>query len=335
MSRFIFCWFLISLLSPSSISAEDKINGINYVAERTHIDENGFSGIKRINAEWVSWIPYAYCDVNTGQISFNTPRQWNGETIRGTERAIHLAREKDLKVMLKPHVWLSDHSYTGDLSLNHSQWLIWQAGYKKYILAFAELAEKHNVAMFCIGTEQFSSIEHAPGFWRHLIEEVRDVYDGQLTYAANWDTYRECPFWNELDLIGVDAYFPLSPKKRPSVSHLLNQWEEWQDELASEANKYNKKVLFTEFGYRKAERATHQPWLHETDATYCETCQVKALKALFEVFWDEEWFAGGFLWKWYEQGKSITYQPRTSFYIQGTEAESVVEKMFRRYSSDQ
>ncbi len=325
---------MLLLLGSPSVLADGKINGINYVAERTPIDQDGFHDIKRINAEWVSWIPYAYCDVKTGKISFNTSWQWGGETISGTEHAIRLARERGLKVMLKPHVWLSDHSYTGDLTLNHIQWQIWQAGYKKYILTFAELAEKHDVELFCIGTEQFTSIEHAPAFWHHLIKEVRKVYDGQLTYAANWDTYQQCPFWDELDMIGVDAYFPLTAKQRPTVNHLLTKWEKWEKELDSFAHQYNKKIVFTEFGYRKAKKATHKPWLHDSDEDYCESCQVRALRAIFETFWDQEWFAGGFLWKWYEEGKSIDHQSSTSFFIQNTKAEKVVKKRFERYSDE-
>jgi hypothetical protein len=40
--------------------------------------------------------------------------------------------------------------------------------------------------------------------------EIRKIYTGKLTYAANWDDFDKVPFWKELDYIGIDAYFPLS-----------------------------------------------------------------------------------------------------------------------------
>ena len=50
--------------------------------------------------------------------------------------------------------------------------------------------------------------------WDELIAAVRTVYSGELTYAANFDQYRAVGFWPGLDLIGINAYFPL--RARPS-----------------------------------------------------------------------------------------------------------------------
>ena len=46
-------------------------------------------------------------------------------------------------------------------------------------------------------------------YWIELIQKVRAVYQGQLTYAANYDNYQEVDFWEHLDFIGINAYFPL------------------------------------------------------------------------------------------------------------------------------
>ena len=45
--------------------------------------------------------------------------------------------------------------------------------------------------------------------WWELIANIRQSYSGQLTYAANFDNYQEVYFWDQLDLIGINAYFPL------------------------------------------------------------------------------------------------------------------------------
>lgn len=46
--------------------------------------------------------------------------------------------------------------------------------------------------------------------WRALIAAVRGVYRGPLSYAANFDQVDEVGFWDALDAIGVNAYYPLS-----------------------------------------------------------------------------------------------------------------------------
>ena len=45
--------------------------------------------------------------------------------------------------------------------------------------------------------------------WRKLIRKTRSLYQGQLTYAANFDQYHEVSFWDALDFMGVNAYFSL------------------------------------------------------------------------------------------------------------------------------
>ena len=47
-------------------------------------------------------------------------------------------------------------------------------------------------------------------YWRELIVNIRDVYVGPMSYAANFDQFQEVGFWDALDVVGVNAYFPLS-----------------------------------------------------------------------------------------------------------------------------
>jgi len=46
--------------------------------------------------------------------------------------------------------------------------------------------------------------------WRDVAAAVRTVYPGPISYAANFDQVDEVGFWDALDAIGVNAYFPLS-----------------------------------------------------------------------------------------------------------------------------
>jgi Glycoside Hydrolase Family 113 len=325
-----FC-LIILLLLFSVYARSQKINGVNFVAEKTTISDNGFDHLTKINSNWVAWIPYAFCDVKTGHLHKDTKWQWQGETLPGSEKAIQLAKSKGLKVMIKPHIWLSDHSFTGNLQLGHEQWLNWQKGYTKYILEFAKLAQKYNVELFCIATEHYTSVENYPEYWQYLIQEVRKVYDGKLTYAANWDNYMELPFWDKLDYIGIDAYFPLSEKANPSVAELQQKWQKWKVELYALFKQHNKKILFTEFGYRSTEYTTKNPWKDVTQDNYCESCQANAYQAAFNSVWKEEWVAGGFIWKWFEPEKSVIYEDSKSYFVKQKMAEEIIAKHFKRY----
>ena len=35
-----------------------------------------------------------------------------------------------------------------------------------------------------------------PKYWYHLIEKIKAIYSGQLTYAENWDSYQTVPFFD-------------------------------------------------------------------------------------------------------------------------------------------
>jgi len=108
--------------------------------------------------------------------------------------------------------------------------------------------------------------------WLGLIDEVRAIYGGRLTYAANFDNYRNVGFWHALDLIGINAYFPLRDDVRagiPPVDKLDLLREGWRrtfEEIRAFRRRQglgSKRVLFTEIGYTRRLDSSVQPWAHE------------------------------------------------------------------------
>ncbi len=104
--------------------------------------------------------------------------------------------------------------------------------------------------------------------WRELIAGVRERYSGKLTYAANFDQYHEVGFWPTLDVMGINAYFPLrtaaGPEEGPALQSLLR--EGWRSVLADvvafqgEHELAAMPVVFTELGYTRRKGATVEPW---------------------------------------------------------------------------
>jgi hypothetical protein len=108
--------------------------------------------------------------------------------------------------------------------------------------------------------------------WKGLIAEVRAVYRGKLTYAANFDHYEQVAFWSELDFIGINSYFSLRPHldDEPGPEGLLEQFiAAWQtifkriDAFRRSRGLDDVPLLFTEIGYTFRRYSTVEPWNHD------------------------------------------------------------------------
>ncbi|MBT8233259.1 MAG: hypothetical protein HKO66_00975 [Saprospiraceae bacterium] len=283
-------------------SAQLKIGGMTLVAPRDSFSDNPFLPLKEINVGWVAVVPYAFTPQNEAKLYFGNDHQWWGETPRGATSTIKLAKENGLKVMLKPQLWMHG-SWVGDLSFdNEKDWESWETDYTDYILTFAKIAESQGVEMLCVGTEFKKAVSARENYWRALIAKIRDLYSGLLTYSANWDEFESVPFWDDLDVIGVSAYFPLTETATPSVKELAKKWKPIKKKMSSLCRKYDKQILFTEYGYLSVDGCAGKTWELEKKRTSLpsnELAQSNALEALYTSFCDEDFWAGGFKWKWY------------------------------------
>lgn len=277
-----------------------KINGLSFVASRDEIFQEDIHDVKAFHADHAAVIPYGFMrDLNSPSIKYNTDRQWWGERKEGVEKTIRLFHEEGVKVMLKPQLWIWRGEYTGHISLEtEEQWQQLEDSYRTFILDFAQIAASQNVALLCIATELDSFVEARPEYWKKLISEIREIYDGSLTYAANWDSYKRVSFWKDLDYIGIDAYFPVSDEKTPSLEVLKENWTRWKLEMETLSRKQNIPILFTEYGYISADYAGKEPWKSAAEGQEeNQAAQRILLQGLYNNVWQEDWMAGGFLWK--------------------------------------
>ena len=111
---------------------------------------------------------------------------------------------------------------------------MWFSNYKKKLIKYAKKAELYKVELFSLGMEfKTLAIKKYEDKWIDIIEEIREVYSGKLIYCANWDSYKNVPFWKHLDYIGIDAYFPLGTTKDPSVSKIKAGWSRFKPSFFS------------------------------------------------------------------------------------------------------
>ncbi|UOG76459.1 hypothetical protein MTX78_07625 [Hymenobacter tibetensis] len=299
--------------SASSVSGRptgNRLRGVNWVAADS-VSSSNMEPLVRSGVTWIAQTPFGWqAGAATPEVRLHTGGAFRGhwgESDQGLAHTTQQARLRGIRTMLKPHLWLrgGNGSWPGDINMTTAaDWQAWFASYSIFLLHYAELAERTHMDALCIGTElQHATVGHEAE-WRSLIRKVRSVYHGPLTYAANWSgEFEEIRFWDALDYIGIQAYFPLSTTTRPTKATLLASWKQPLRRIEAVQKRYKKPVLFTEVGYKTTPDAAIEPWawpdrtavFTELDEQTQRTCY----EAMFETFWGQPWFRGTFIWKWY------------------------------------
>lgn len=313
--------------SSSDTEVDQKIKGITMVAPPREIQDDPMIPITEVNANWVALVPYGFSRQGQPEVRYNHNGQWWGERVEGIRINIRQAHDRGLKVMLKPQVYIRG-GWVGEVDFKtNEEWIEWEETYRAYIMTFANIAAEEKIDLFCIGTEYKIAAQKREKFWRSLIFEIKEIYQGEITYSSNWDGYKNVPFWDAVDYIGLSAYFPLTEIKTPSISLLKKEWKPIISKLKRFSNKYNKNILFTEFGYLSVDHCADKNWLLEKQLNQLninEEAQANAYHALLETFGEQNFWSGGFLWKWFPNMNGHEGYPDKDYTPQGKEAEDVI-----------
>lgn len=335
-------WILLALLAfvgllanrlagSANPAVSEKINGVSLVAPPNPMDEGDMSTVNRVNANWVAVIPFGFSRAGQPSLSYNSIGQWWGERKEGAQKQIEYAKNLGLKVMLKPHVWVMGQGWPGDYTLETEEhWQTWEKDYTTFILDYAKLAQTTKVDLLCIGTEFRQVVIKRPTFWENLIPKIRAEYKGPITYAANWDNYENVTFWNQLDFIGIDGYFPIwNELSNPTPEALDKAWQPYVQMLKKYAQHQGKVVLFTEYGYQSIDYTAAGHYnIPSSDIRQNAQAQADAYGGLYRALWNEPWFGGGFLWKWFTEGDRHGRRS-TGFTPQGKITEEVIAKAYQ------
>jgi hypothetical protein len=298
--------------------------------------KTGIDALVKANVEWVAVIPFIDQEDETSK-TVRRPVSKDADWLpRDSVFIASIAdlHAKGLHVQLKPHLWTFS-GWRANLTFNSDEeWDTWFDSYENYMLYYARLAEHTGVELFCVGTELKTSIKNQPKRWKILIQKIRNVYSGKLTYAANWhDEYEYIDFWSDLDFIGIQAYFPLTKNESPDLESIEQGWAKHIDKLEELHQTYQKSILFTEVGYRSDVAATIKPW--EWDSTFSvlhkkksDRTQQLAFEALFKQLWSREWFAGVYIWQWDHRSTEDDAATNLDFSPRFKPAENIIAKWF-------
>ena len=206
-------------------------------------------------------------------------------TDTGLVEMITGAHAENMLVMLKPHVDVWDGSWRGDITPTDTD--AWFASYEDFIVYYAEIAQANGVELFVMGTElvALSGADYADE-WAAVADAVYAVYGGTVTYAANHDEYQDVSFWDEVDYVGLDAYFDLGAASDASYDAILAAWDPFVTEVGDwmAAERGTQRAVFTEIGYRSIEGAHIRSWESWRLGTYDEQAQADCYRAALEAW---------------------------------------------------
>ncbi len=140
--------------------------------------------------------------------------------------------------------------------------------------------------------------------------------------------YREVTFWDDLDYIGIQAYFPLSKEEYPS-EYLLNRgWDTVFEEIESFAEEQDKKVIFTEIGYDVSNKAASEPWVSQRSSEeQARRLQETCLKIALSRTAGSEYLSGIFLWKWFPETQKFHHYE--DYNLQTPEIKDLIRSMWQ------
>ncbi|MBF9231767.1 glycoside hydrolase family 113 [Microvirga alba] len=270
-----------------------------------------FDQIKATGANTISLIPNFFMANERSNTMQLNPGE--SDTFSQVKAAIQDGVARGLNVVLKPHVETDNRVWRALIEPTNPD--LWFANYKAMMVQYAKVAQEAGAAMICVGTEMKSmSGAQYTAKWVDIINAVRSVFSGKVTYAATDEEAKVVQFWDKVDYIGVDAYFSMTDSNNPTVDELVASWigkpttgssrEIYGDTSVIDtwknlSEQWGRKVIFTEIGYGSYDGVNKSPgWLVGNTADNQE--QKDCYEALFKVMttYGGQWLDGALLWSY-------------------------------------
>jgi hypothetical protein len=288
---------------------------------------------RAMGATWVALTPFgrvASLTASGVDLSFETPFERSRQEV---VRSVEMAHARGLRVMLVPQLWLESGQWRGDIDPGSDQgWSRWAESYERFVRAWAEVAQTSRAEMFSVGVELRSWVTttRAPSFAR-VVHEARKVYHGLITYSANWDDVEETVILGDLDVIGINAFFPLAEERGATAKEMTEGARKIRVRVHALAETWQKPVLFTETGYTTRPDPAVRPWewpdiMHSV--TVDEGAQAAAYRSLLGPLLEEQDFAGLFVWRVYADPDDTSQEAPWGFSPRGKQAERVMRDAF-------
>ncbi len=292
--------------------------------------------VRQMGGNWVSITPFGRVwDLHPSGVSMTFEAPWE-QNRKDVARAVEQAHHEGLRVLLVPHLWVESGGWRAKIDPgDDAAWARWARSYRAFLINWAKVARDAGVDMLAVGVELRSWVTttHAPSFI-DIIHDVRQVYPGLITYAANWDDVNDTVILGDLDVIGINAFYPLADKKGADFPTLVAGGHKVAEKVGRLATDWDKPVMFTEFGYTTRPDPAVRPWEWPDKMKHVvvdQHAQAQAYAALLGAFVDKPWFAGFFVWRVYADPDDMSQEAEWGFSPRGKEAGLVLRDAFHAW----
>ncbi|MBN4080124.1 hypothetical protein JYT31_00515 [Beggiatoa alba] len=246
---------------------------------------------------------------------------------------LRFARDAGLTSILKPQI-LVEGSWSGAIDFSsEAEWDRWFSNYGRWLHHFAQIAEQEQVDILVIGTELKQTARNPR--WTKLISELRQHYQGLLSYAAhNMDGLRNFAFWPLLDSAAVTLYPSLGDdgnrgRIRQQLKHLTAT-------LSSIAADIGKPLWIAEIGIASRRNAQRAPWQWRSIPASEQTVDLEIQAVVIDEWLKAlqgKWNHGVMIWHWFNAPQAGGSWDN-GFTLQGKPAAQVVACHWNRIHSN-
>ena len=316
------------------------LRGFNFTHEGYNID-NGYSGnmaacsldtLCHTGGNAIALVPYSYMrDPESPSFLPFMRRHPGTETDEGIIYCMYQAQQRDMFCMLKPQLWLGRGSWPGDVHMrSDADWEAFFDYYHRWMRHYALLATMYDADAFCTGVEFARATQERPEDWRRLVNRLRGMYSGIITYAANWgEEFQALAFADALDVVGLNCYYPLGKRDSMDQQQLQKAFTGRLVQIQRQSKKWGRPVWLTELGYASLAMPWKQPHAEPKNLPSSPEHQARCYEATLAAIAEADWPVSQFWWKWSTDPKSAHLHDKEFIPI-AKPAQQVLRRMWKR-----
>lgn len=295
--------------------------------------EETLSEVQRMGGNWISLTVFGRVWDLQGvgvDLNFEMPHE---EVRENVIRSVDMAHQRGIRVLLVPHLWVESGAWRAEIEpIGEDRLSLFHENYSRFALTWADIAEEAGVDLFAAGVELRSWVTtaRAPSFVE-LLQKIRVRYSGLLTYASNWDDTEDTVIWGHVDVIGINAFYPLHWEDNATFEQVEAGGHRVAEQVEALAIRYERPVVFTEFGYTTRKNTAIKPWLWPEElgkVDVDQTDQARAYAALLGAMRHVPGFMGAFVWRMYADVADMSQEAEWGFSPWGKESEVVLRQAF-------
>lgn len=218
---------------------------------------------------------------------------------------IDYAISKGLKIILKPHIFITNGNLGGSSNIQPSDVSLWIQSLQENLVYYYTLLG-NKISIMCISNECTNQNDKNYSDWVNLVSTLKSLNSNILTTVATTDIGMITNVvYQIVDIIGCNLYIGLRGDKNTSSYELkksvYNDYTYSKDFISILLNyskQYNKPILITEVGCLPFAESLNTParWSYDSGTTIDEDIQDIYYKTILPIYLESQAFLGCSIW---------------------------------------